>query len=461
MKKLSRRQLLKWSAVGGAGIALAACAAPPAAQAPAAPAATSAPAAEAATSAPAAEGAATTAPAAAGSGGGKLEIFSWWTVGGEVEGLNAMYDVYKKQNPNVEIINAALSGGAGQGGNMKALLETRMLGGDPPDSFQVHLGQELIASHVVAGRMEDLSELYASEGWNDIFPKGIIELASYQGKPYSVPVNIHRSNVLWYNKTHMADVGVDKAPATWDEWFAYADKLKAKGIAALAVAGADPNFSAHVFESILLANLGADKYLGLFNGGTKWDDPAVKASMETLLRAQEYQQPDAASVAWGEINEVMRDGKASTMIMGDWTHGALKSLKFTDYHWAPSPGTDGVFMALSDSFGLPKGAKDRDNTIAWLKVCGSREGQDAFNPLKGSIPARTDPDLTKYDDYLKETIEAFKNNKIVGSIQHGAAAKQSFVNDYDAVINTLVSGKDVAASMTQLVEAANAAEFGA
>lgn len=445
MKNLSRRQLLKFGAIGGAGLALAACAPPPAA-APAAPAAT------------AASGAAA-APAA--SAGGKLEIFSWWTSGGEVEGLNAMYEVYKKKYPGVEIINAALAGGAGQGGNMKALLETRMLGGDPPDSFQVHLGQELIGSQVVAGRMEDLSDLYQSEGWNTVFPKGIIELASYQGKPYSVPVNIHRSNVMWYNKTHLADLGLEKAPATWDEWFVYADKLKAKGIAALAVAGADPNFSAHVFESILLAMLGPDKYLGLFNGKTKWDDPAVKASMETLLRAEEYAEPNAASVAWGDINEIITTGKASTMIMGDWTHGALKAAKFTDYHWVPSPGTAGVFMALSDSFGLPKGVKNRDNVLNWLKVCGSREGQDAFNPLKGSIPARSDPDLTKYDDYLKETIEMFKTNTIVGSIQHGAAAKQSFVLDYDAVINTLVASKDVDAGMKQLVDAANAAGFGA
>jgi len=446
MKKLTRRNLLKMGAMGGAGALLAACAPPPAA----------APAAKPAESKPA-DAAAPAAPAAAA--GGKLEIFSWWTSGGEVEGLNALYEIYKKKYPGVEIVNAAMAGGAGQGGNMKALLETRMIGGDPPDSFQVHLGQELTASHVVAGRMEDLSDLYKSEGWNDVFPKGVIDLASYQGKPYSVPVNIHRSNVLWYNTKHMKDVGVEKAPATWDDWFAYADKLKAKGIAALAVAGADPNFSAHVFESILVANLGADKYTGLFNGSTPWDAPEIKKSMEMLLKSHEYAEEGAASIAWGDINQVITEGKASTMIMGDWTHGLLKSLKFTDYHWAPSPGTDGIFLALSDSFGLPKGAKNRDNVVNWLKVCGSREGQDAFNPLKGSIPARNDPDLSKYDDYLKETIEAWKSNKIVGSIQHGAAAKQSFVNDYDAAISTLVAKKDVDAAMAQLVEAAKNAEF--
>ncbi|MFC1465756.1 MAG: ABC transporter substrate-binding protein [Candidatus Brachytrichaceae bacterium NZ_4S206] len=437
-QKFTRRQTLKLLGLGAAGAALAACAAPPAA-APAAPA----------ESKPAEQ------PAAGG--GGKLEIFSWWTSGGEVEALEALYKLYREKYPNVEIINAALAGGAGQGGNMKAVLETRMIGGDPPDSFQVHLGQELIGSHVKAGRMEDLSELYASEGWNDVFPKGLIELASYEGKPYSVPVNIHRSNVMWYNVKHLADAGMEKPPATWDEWFAYAEKLKAKGIGALAVAGADPNFSAHVFENILVATLGPEKYLGLFNGQTRWDDAGVKEAMGLLLKSHEFAQEGYQSVAWGDINEVMTTGKASTMIMGDWTHGLFKSAGFTDYHWAPAPDTNGVFVALSDSFGLPKNVKNRENVINWLKLCGSREGQDAFNPIKGSIPARTDPDLSKYDDYLKETIEAFKTNIIVGSIQHGAAAPQGFVNDYDTVVSTLLASKDIEAAAKQLVDAAGAA----
>jgi glucose/mannose transport system substrate-binding protein len=285
----------------------------------------------------------------------------------------------------------------------------------------------------------------------------LIELASFEGKPYSVPVNIHRSNVMWYNTTHLKEAGLEKPPATWDEWFAYADTLKEKGIGALAVAGADPNFSAHVFENILVATLGPEKYLGLFNGQTAWDDAGVREAMEILLRSHEYAQQDYQSVAWGDINEVMTSGKASTMIMGDWTHGLFKSAGFADYGWAPAPGTDGIFVALSDSFGLPMNVKNRENALNWLKVNGSREGQDAFNPLKGSIPARNDADLSKYDDYGKQTIEAFKTNTIVGSIQHGAAAPQGFVNDYDAVVSTLLASKDIDAALQQLVEAAKTA----
>ncbi len=399
--------------------------------------------------------------AACGGAPAQPEIFSWWTSGGEVEALNALYDIYKKKYPNVEIINAALAGGAGAGGNMKAVLKTRMLGGDPPDSFQVHLGHELIDSHVTPGRMEPLDQLYASEGWNDVFPKQLIDIASYQGHPYSVPVNIHRSNVLWYHKSLFGQAGLDKPPATWDEFFAVADKLKAKNIPALAIAEDGPGFTGHVFENILLASLGPDGYRGLFNGKTKWDDAKVTDALNTLKKALDYANPNYTSVNWGDVNDLIIAGKVATMIMGDWTHGLLKSKNFKDYGWAPAPGTSGVFMVLSDSFGLPKGAKDRDNVLSWLKVCGSKDGQDAFNPLKGSIPAHTDADLSKYDEYQKGAISDFKSNQITPSIVHGAAAKESFMTDYANVLNIMATKKNTDEVQTKLVQAATDANFAA
>ncbi len=122
-----------------------------------------------------------------GEAGGKLEIFSWWTSGGEVEALNARIRHFQREVSGYQIENAALAGGQGQGGNMKALLETRMMGGEPPDSFQVHLGRELIDSHVIADRMEPLDFLYEEEGLYEMFPPDLIEIASYEGTPTRCP----------------------------------------------------------------------------------------------------------------------------------------------------------------------------------------------------------------------------------------------------------------------------------
>lgn len=442
--KINRRRFMQFSALGAGSALLAACVAP--AAAPGAAPAAGAPAAPA-------EAAATSENA--------LEIFSWWTSGGEVEALNALYAIFSEKYPDVEIQNAALAGGAGQGGNMKALLETRMMGGQPPDSFQVHLGRELIDSHVIPGRMEPLDWLYEEEGLNEVFPQELIDIASYDGKPWSVPVNIHRSNVMWYRTDKLEAAGVEP-PTTWDEFFAVAETLKSAGITPLAVAENEPNFSGHVFECVLNAVMAPDQYRGLFNGSTGWDDPAVTEALEILNRAYDYANPDYLSTAWGDINDryVADDGPAM-MIMGDWTHGVLKSKGFTTYGWAPAPGTAGKFIVLSDSFGLPVDAPHRENAINFLRICGSREGQDAFNPIKGSIPARIDPDLSVYDDYLLSAMEDFKSNTLVPSIQHGAAAKQSFVLDYAIAINILATSRDVAQAQAELVRAAENAEFDA
>jgi len=396
-------------------------------------------------------------------GTGKLEIFSWWTSGGEVEALNAIYAIYSAKYPNVTVENAALAGGQGQGGNMKALLETRMLGGEPPDSFQVHLGRELTDSHVIAGRIEPLDWRYKEEGWNDIFLKDVIAIASYEGKPYSVPVNIHRSNCMWYRPSRLAEVGVTEPPKTWDEFFVIAEKLKAAGIPAIAIAEQDAGggFSGHILENILVSVLGPDKYKGLFDGTTGWDDPGVTQSLEILNKLYTYANPDYSSTSWGDINDrfVSDDGPAM-MIMGDWTHGVLMSLGFKDYHWTTAPGTAGIYILLSDSFGLPKNAPDRENAIAFLRVLGSKEGQDAFNPIKGSIPARTDGDRSKYDEYLNQAMDEFKTDVGLPSIQHGAAVKQSFLVDYDAALSDLATNFDVAKTQQMLVDAAKVAELG-
>ena len=61
---------------------------------------------------------------------------------------------------------------------------------------------------VVADAMEDLTSLFEEEGWMDKFPPGLIDLLSTDDGIWSVPVNIHRANVLWYNPAILEANGV-------------------------------------------------------------------------------------------------------------------------------------------------------------------------------------------------------------------------------------------------------------
>jgi glucose/mannose transport system substrate-binding protein len=110
-------------------------------------------------------------------------------------------------------------------------------------------------------------------------------------------------------------------------------------------------------------------------------------------------------------------------------------------------------MLLSDSFGLPKGAPNRDGAIAWLTVCGSKEGQDAFNPIKGSIPARTDGDRSLYDAYLQSAMDDFASDEIVPSLAHGAAASEGWVTAIGDAMTLFVADLDVDAAQEAMAQA--------
>jgi glucose/mannose transport system substrate-binding protein len=373
---------------------------------------------------------------------GKLEIFSWWA-GDEGPALQALVDLYTKKNPGIEVVNATVSGGSGV--NAKAVLKTRMLGGEPPDSFQVHAGQELIGTWVRADRMEDLTPLFKEQGFMNAFPEGLIKNIGTNTGIWSVPVTIHRSNVIWYVPANLEKWGV-KAPNSWDEFFAIAPKLKEMGIVPLALA---QNWTVnHLWESVALASLGADNWDALWAGKLAFDSPEGLKVWELFGKVIEFTNKDASSLSWQQATDMVVDGRAAFNIMGDWAAGYMSTTKKlvpgSGFGWAASPGTTGQFMFLADSFGLPKGAKNRDNALAWLALIGSREGSDAFNPLKGSISPRTDSDLSKYNDYAKSASADFGKDRIVGSLAHGVTANEGFMNDFAAVMEMFLKSHDPA-----------------
>src|SRR5215207_5055042 len=384
---------------------------------------------------------------------GKLEIFSWWA-GDEGPALEALVELYSATYPDVEIVNATVTGGAGV--NFRAVLKTRMLGGNPPDSFQVHAGQELTGTWVVAERMEDLMFLYEEEGWFDVFPQGLIDQLTYEGGIYSVPVNIHRAGVMWYIPAKLAEWGVT-VPTTLDEFYATCATLKEKGVTPLVVGEAWTQI--HLWETVALSVLGADGYDALWTGElspTSDEMIAVWDEYGKVLDCSNISE-DAAGLSWQQATDAVVAGDAAFNVMGDWAAGYMSTtlglVPGEGYGWAEFPGTQGTFTWLSDTFGLPVGAPNPDATIAWLRMLGSVEGENAFNPLKGSIPARLDaveaaPDL--YNVYLQSSAADWSSDRLVGSLMHGVVANERFVGDFNQVIDIYVQSRSPEAASSAM-----------
>jgi len=384
-------------------------------------------------------------------GADQVEVFSWWTGGGEAAGLNEMIKIFQAKYPDIEFINAAVAGGAGT--NARAVLATRLQAGDPPDSWQGHAGQELIGTYVAGGQLEPLNFLYDEEGWLDVMPATLIPLISADGNIYSVPVNIHRANVLWYNPGILAanDIAV---PTSLAEWFTAMDTLQAAGVTPLALG--EQWTVMHLMETVLLSSLGANAYNGLWDGSTDWGSAAVTQALNDFVKVLSYTNSDSASLSWQDAAQLVVNGDAAFNVMGDWAEGYFRELgktPETDYGWAPVPGTAGNFQFLSDSFVLPVGAPHRDAAIDWLKICGSKEGQDAFNPVKGSIPARSDGDRSLYGVYLQSAMDDWASDTVVGSLTHGVVANDSWKTEIDTALGIFLTNMDVAAFQSALVTA--------
>jgi glucose/mannose transport system substrate-binding protein len=361
-------------------------------------------------------------------------------------------------NPDVNVVNAAVAGGSGV--NARAVLTTRMLGGDPPDLFQVHAGEELNAVWVAANRVEPLNDIYESSGWMEQFPQGLLDLITDEaGNIYSVPVNIHRSNVMWYVPANLEQWGVT-VPTSWEEFVTTTcPALQAAGVVPLAVGEAWTQ--SHLWESVALGVLGAEAYNGLWDGTTAWTSPEVANVFTTFQQVIACSNEDRNAISWQDASKMVADGEAAFNIMGDWAAGYyLVDLALepeTGFAWAAAPGTDGNFMMLSDTFALPVGAPNPEAARAWLAFVGTAEAQDLFNPVKGSLPANTTADIGNaelYNAYFQSAYEDWTSNAIVGSLVHGLTAPPAFLNSFGSQLQSFLSSGDVASVQAALGELA-------
>ncbi|GAA2104336.1 ABC transporter substrate-binding protein [Actinomadura alba] len=399
-----------------------------------------------------------------GGGGGKadtsVEVFSWWTGPGEADGLAAMKADFEKKNPGIKFNNAAIAGGSGT--QAKAVLASRLQNRQPPDSFQGHAGAELL-DYIKAGQIEPLDSFYDDNGLRQVYPQQLLDQISYQGHIYSVPVNIHRSNVLWYSPSVLKEAGVSGAPKTIAEFITALKAVKDKTGKVPLSLGAQWT-SDHLLENVLLGDLGTDGYNALWKPGADWSGPQVTKALQDFAEILKYTTFEAASTDWQGAAKAVVDGKAAFNIMGDWAYGyfvgaapnGLGKKADTDFKWAASPGTEGTYMWLSDSFTLPKGAPHRTAAVAWLKTAASKEGQDLFNPKKGSIPARKDGDKSLYTGYLSDALEQWQSPtiKLAGSFWHGVTANNKLHTDIDTAVGLFLQDKDVAKLQSALVTAA-------
>jgi len=383
-----------------------------------------------------------------------VTVFTWWADGGEKAGLDGLVSVFNTECKDYKFVNSAVAGGAGS--NAKQVLANDLQAKKPPSTFQAHAGAEL-GDYIKNAQVDDVSDLYKEFGLDKAFPQSLLDNLTVDGKIYSVPVNVHRANVVWASPAVLKKANIDatKAPASVDAWIADMEKLKAAGVKA-PLATSKGFAEEMVMEAVLLAELGPEKFTGLWNGKTDMAGADVTAALEKFKKVLSFSNADREAIDWPDALQYVNKGQSGYTLMGDWVAAQQLSDKVPDtaYTYWPAPGTAGNFQFLADSFTLPTGGQNPEGAKCWLKVSGSAEGQKAFNTKKGSIPARSDAVVTDYPKYQQAAMADWKANKIVPSCAHGAACTLGQNDSILSAMGQFSSGMDVAVLQKALVAAA-------
>jgi glucose/mannose transport system substrate-binding protein len=369
-----------------------------------------------------------------------LVLYHWWGSSSEVAALNALAAVFKAKYPGVTEKRTVAPD---RGGSLFVILESLMRAGKPPDAIVMQTGYA-IWPFVNAGLLTPVDEVWASEGLDTVVPPTLQAMHKFGGHYYSVPIDVQRTNLIWYNKRVLDKQGLDpETLTTWERFFDAATRLRAAGMKTPIQIAASWTV-AETFGNIM-AGLGLAGYEDWVNGKIRTaDDPRLLQALGILKTYSTYVNRDHGDLDWTVALGRVARGESAFYGMGDWANGDFRAAGLVygrDYGAIVVPGTKGLYGVTIDSFVQPRGIVRPLNSTRWLKVAASREGQDAFNVPKGAIPARRDAESTRYDTYQRWALASFKGAKIYPSF--GAAMPQIYVRSLEPALDALLATGDV------------------
>lgn len=354
----------------------------------------------------------------------EVEVLHWWTSGGEAKSVGELKKLMQAKGDSWK--DFAVSGGGGE--NAMTVLKARVVAGDAPTAAQIK--GPSIQEWANEGVLANLSAVAKAGHWDAQLPPVVSSAMKYQGNYVAVPVNVHRVNWMWVNPAVFKKAGAT-VPKTWAEFPAAADKLQKAGFIPVAHGG-QPWQDFTIFESVVLGVGGADFYkksMVQLDQGALQSATMLKA-FNTFRMVRKYVDKDFSGRDWNLATQMVIQGKAGMQFMGDWAKGefaAAGKKPGADYLCVDAPGTKGDFTYNIDSFVMFKqksaeATKGQDDLASAIM---SPEFQEIFNLNKGSIPARLDVKMDKFDDCAKKShtdfIASSKAGTLVPSIAHQMA----------------------------------------
>jgi glucose/mannose transport system substrate-binding protein len=394
-------------------------------------------------------------PAAAG----EVEVLHYWTSGGEAKSVEVLKRAIQARGHRWK--DFAVAGGGGD--SAMSVLKSRVLAGNPPAAAQIK--GPTIQEWAQLGVLANLDALAQYERWDSVLPKVVADAMKYRGTYVAAPVNVHRVNWMWANPDVLRRAGVAEAPRTWEEFFSAAERIAAAGFIPLAHGGQNwQDFT--VFEDVVLGVGGTAFYQQAMVElqPAALNSETMRQALETFRRLKRYTDAGSPGRDWNLTTALVMDGRAAFQLMGDWAKGeflAAGKVPGKDFLCLPAPGTATAFTFNIDSFAMFQlKSVDAQKAQGYLaSALMGQEFQESFNLAKGSIPARLNMKLDRFDACGKTSARDFataaKAGRLVPSIAHGMAVPPALEGAFKDIVSQYWNDDrfTTAAAMRALAEA--------
>ena len=343
-------------------------------------------------------------------------------------------------------------------------LQTALNSNSTPDIFFQRGGGKMLAM-VNANKVQPLT-LTAADQQN--VSATAVASESINGKVYAIPLDVQPEGI-YYSKDLFAHAGITATPTTIPELEADVAKLKAVGVAPIAVGAKDAWPAAHWYYNFALREC-SQATMNAVGKTLKFTDPCwTKAGndLAAFLKVKPFQAgflTTAAQVGAGSSAGLVANHKAAMELMGAWDPGTIQTLTpnqkpLPDLGWFPFPAVPGGqgdpsgMMGGIDGYSLSPNAPKE--AFKFLEFLVTTDQQKLYSQAFVTIPVNKASQSVVTQPYSVSALEAL--NKAGYTMQFlDTQYGQNVGNAMNAAVVDLFAGKGTPANIVSATSEAAA-----
>lgn len=307
---------------------------------------------------------------------------------------------------------------------------TAIAGGQAPDALSMDLIYN--PAFAAAGQLEDLTDWAKSLHYFNSLSPSHVKLGSYHGRIYGLPLSVETSVFAWNKDLYKkAGLNPEKAPASWDEITANAEKIRALGDDTYGFyfsGGGCGGCMIFTFTPLVWGS-GAD-ILSADGKAATLDTPQMRQAINIYRNMVKKDLVPAGAASDNGVNFLsFTNGKIGQQSLGAFAIGSLVT-EHPDINFGVTliPGATGGTSSFAggDNFVVTKGTPKIAAVKKFLEYIYSEDGQKIMAKY-GSLPTR--------GDIAEKVLQGLDPRLQVG-IDAIAVAKTPYTLQFNDLINS-------------------------